>query len=941
MNGSADNRAGVAGVMPAGSTLGKYQILEQIGFGGEAVVYKAYDALLDRHVAIKQVSPNVACDERFVSRFCEVMRQLAKVDCDEIVTIHELIQDERGIFVVMEYVEGHTIETTLASQPGPVETKAVLQVIWRLAAGLSAIHRAGIIHRDIKPANIIVGEGLRVKVADFGVAAKAGSPASMRLGTTKYMAPELFGGQLVDARADIYSLGMVIYEMLLGRARFNEVFHDIVRDPHSEAIRWMKWHSSADQIAPPLDSLNPTIPPALSAIVAKMLAKDPEQRFPNVEALGREIKATFRFGGKPAPAMVGRRHRPAVINPTPGAAALLEDESGVPSPGSLEGLAPGDSGAGQAAPGPATATVPRKPLALMVKLGIAAGVLLVLLLGLLAWSIAKESQSRAGKRLAQQEYDQAELHLNAAGKASTRGEKQQSYKLAHQGFKHILEQWHQDRNLAQFTWRASIMRHIVEGYQGALGRDWNATDESVRKARAEITQVQRDWPALKEWAARADRQVGELEVYFQAQRVYVEAFGKAKAALEQGDVEGAQKLLADARASARAQEELDEVESARQDILLKQRQEEYWGHIKRADQFAADNKPNEAGAAYDQALAVLENSRSTLAANVYADLKRTAQAKRDWLAVRTRYVLAVEEAKRAEKGERLAAAKAWRAAAAVAEGLKKGLPADRVKELTALADPAVMRKRGDDVEYAYWLEQGRQHLAAGNSKSAEDALKKAKTLNDSAEVNAEIQKIQAQRDFATVMLNANRLFSERSFEAALAKYQSALKLHPTDQECKAKIQECMYLIALTEGDTARSNKEWAKALAAYQRAKAAKPAAIAEVTARIDQMKVEQGFETAMEQAEKFRAAQKWSEALAQCEAAKKLKPTSLEPDEKSKLIRYDEFMLKGNETLAAHDYVSAAAFFKQAKRYRSTPEVDALIEKAEALRKQQESGGS
>ena len=127
--GKAQNAATTPGALPVGSKLGKYEIVEQLGAGGQAIVYKGYDALLDRHVAIKQISPQLAAEDAFIERFREVARQLAKLDCEHIVTLHDLIEDPAGLFVVMEFVEGHSIETTLAQNPGPVEARAVLHVV--------------------------------------------------------------------------------------------------------------------------------------------------------------------------------------------------------------------------------------------------------------------------------------------------------------------------------------------------------------------------------------------------------------------------------------------------------------------------------------------------------------------------------------------------------------------------------------------------------------------------------------------------------------------------------------------------------------------------------------------------------------------------------------------------------------------------------------------
>ncbi|MHC4718318.1 MAG: serine/threonine-protein kinase, partial [Planctomycetota bacterium] len=336
--GSAHNGGGGDGALPIGSKLGKYELLERLGAGGESIVYRAHDPFLDRHVAIKQIAPHLAGDQTYSERFREIARRLARLRCEEVIVIHELIEDERGVFVVMEFVRGHTIASTLANQDEPVEPRAVLQILWRVAAGLAEVHKAGIVHRDIKPGNIIIGEGLRVKITDFGVAAPAGVPASVRWGTARYMAPDLMSGVQVDARADIYSLGMVVYEMLAGRKRFNETFADIVRDtsPQVERDRWMKWHLDAGKAAPPLHEINPAVPEALSRIVAKMLAKDPEDRFRNVEELGREIRANFSpRAHRPAPR--GERKQRLSI----GAAAAADAEAATMASGPTEALAAG------------------------------------------------------------------------------------------------------------------------------------------------------------------------------------------------------------------------------------------------------------------------------------------------------------------------------------------------------------------------------------------------------------------------------------------------------------------------------------------------------------------------------------------------------------------------------------------------------------------------
>ncbi|MFW6132648.1 MAG: protein kinase domain-containing protein, partial [Planctomycetota bacterium] len=269
--GKSNTQRDDVGLQP-GAKVGKYEVVERLGIGGQAIVYKCRDPLLDRYVAVKQVSSHLADDPELLRRFREEARTLAKLGAEQpaIVTIHELVEDERGLFIVMEYVEGHTLEATLRDNPGPVDPKATLRLLWRLAAALHSVHQAGIVHRDIKPANIIVTEGMHAKLMDFGVAASRAGQASVRMGTTKYMAPELFEGDTVDARADIYSLGFITYEMLLGREKFNEIFADVIRDPQSEVLRWMKWHGNRSVHAPPVHEVNPAVPRVLSDIVARM-----------------------------------------------------------------------------------------------------------------------------------------------------------------------------------------------------------------------------------------------------------------------------------------------------------------------------------------------------------------------------------------------------------------------------------------------------------------------------------------------------------------------------------------------------------------------------------------------------------------------------------------------------------------------------------------------
>ncbi len=387
--------------LKSGTKLGKYEIVGRLGLGGMALVYKGYDPLLDRFVAIKQISSHLAADPKFLDRFRKEAQILAKLGADQscVVQIYELIEDPRGLFIVMEYVEGQTLDVLIARQKGPMPVQLALEILWHVAAGLRAVHERGIIHRDIKPANIMVAVNHRCKITDFGVAAHTGGKTSMTLGTTKYMAPELFGGPEVDGRVDIYSLGCIAYEMLCGPDKFKQIFNEVVRDERSESLRWMKWHTNAELMAPMLHQVNPKAPEVLGKIVAKMMAKNPEQRFSSAEHLLGILKRHFTQQGKVLKAVARSRQQTAAP-----AAPPVEERRPEPIPQRQAAVAaPAPVAAGPAAEsaGPKTTRLPKRKMTRrqrFIALGVAAGVLIAVLIGLHLNSRWKQDavQARAG-----------------------------------------------------------------------------------------------------------------------------------------------------------------------------------------------------------------------------------------------------------------------------------------------------------------------------------------------------------------------------------------------------------------------------------------------------------------------------------------------------------------------------------------------------------------
>src|SRR6185436_4675249 len=229
-----------------GQTLSHYRIVEQLGGGGMGVVYKAEDTRLGRLVALKFVSHELSRDPEALSRFAREARTASALNHPNICTIHDIGAQHERSFIVMEYLEGTTLKDRLAA--GALSLTAALDVGTQVAAALDAAHTAGIIHRDIKPENIFVGPRDHVKVLDFGLAKRgpatpqadvttmAGTRQGVVMGTAAYMAPEQARGEAVDHRADLWSFGLVLYEMVKGTRPPQAVRLRIEASPELERI---------------------------------------------------------------------------------------------------------------------------------------------------------------------------------------------------------------------------------------------------------------------------------------------------------------------------------------------------------------------------------------------------------------------------------------------------------------------------------------------------------------------------------------------------------------------------------------------------------------------------------------------------------------------------------------------------------------------------------
>jgi len=269
-----------------GRTLGQYQILELVGRGGMAVVYRGYQSMLDRYVAVKLVRPHFATDQEFMVRFQREATAIAKLRHSNIVQVYDFGTQGDRYYMVLEFINGPTLKQVLHQARAEGQCLPLSQIdtiINDVAAALDYAHQIGIVHRDVKPANIMLMPNGQAVLTDFGMAKiLAGSDytaSGATLGTPDYMSPEQGMGQEVTARSDIYSLGVVLYEMLLGQRPFES------DSPMAVLLQHIQ-----DEVPEP-HTLDPQISPALEAVVLKSLHKDPKQRYTTAGELAQALHA--------------------------------------------------------------------------------------------------------------------------------------------------------------------------------------------------------------------------------------------------------------------------------------------------------------------------------------------------------------------------------------------------------------------------------------------------------------------------------------------------------------------------------------------------------------------------------------------------------------------------------------------------------------------------
>jgi serine/threonine-protein kinase len=266
------------------SQLGRYEVLGELGQGAMGIVYKAKDPLIDRVVAIKTINLSMAMEEKeeYEGRFYQEAKAAGRLSHPNIVTIYDVGKSGEVAYIAMEFLQGRELRDIM-NDAGLLPVDQVVDIVTQVAQGLAYAHEHEIVHRDVKPSNIMVVRDAHVKITDFGIARMASSAVrtqtGMVLGSPKYMSPEQVMGKAIDQRSDIFSLGVMLYEMLTGQAPFM-----------GENVNAIMYQTLNAVPAPP-NTLNPAVPEMLNFIVAKALAKGLDDRYQNAKDLANDLKA--------------------------------------------------------------------------------------------------------------------------------------------------------------------------------------------------------------------------------------------------------------------------------------------------------------------------------------------------------------------------------------------------------------------------------------------------------------------------------------------------------------------------------------------------------------------------------------------------------------------------------------------------------------------------
>lgn len=876
--------------LAVGDKLGAFEVIEHLGSGGMGIVWKGYDRLLDRTVAIKQVAAPGCVDESARQQLrTEAMHQ-KKVShlWEGIVDVIDLIDDTRGLFLVMSYVEGPSLDRVLlqASEEGAggMNPLVVLGMMRDVGKSLAVIHEAGIVHRDVKPGNILLATEGPAQLCDFGMATLDGDRGAADMGTAQYMAPELVSGGAVDGRADLYALGMVAYEALAGAENFERVFKAVLRDKRQRALRWMKWHSNDRAVAPPLIELDDSIPEVLSELVERLMAKDINQRLGSALDMLEAIRMHF---SKSAEAQAARARRlDGLVGATP--TGLHHDRN---------------------AP---TEALPKRRLLPWVLVG-----LLVIqglsFVGYLWWQdreVRLEGEATRSAALAQ---------MSEAVDAY----EDQRYSEAQEAFEHLALAWGAGKatgamgvagadpvlgvSAEAYGWisqasalideaRAALEAGDLEGALIIFGQA-NAWVE-----RAQVVELPTQAASLAELIARVSEDV-TMRLAIVEGALAIEEHLEAKA------FDDARRRFALMRGYA---SDLGGVvlESENQVLAeLGTRIEDQEAQYKRSEVLTNAQAMMDEGKLAEAQASLEEGAERWPTDAAIGDLL---------VVVRTR--LKVRDAMRDSDQ----AASAGQTANAVM-ALKYAFDLEPTEELESQ-----LRQ----LQSSLALESGRAMIDGANVEGAIGKLREAAALWENPEAEALLGQMEANRDRQSIERAGDTAVAGGRYEEAAKHYADALALAPDPQtQLKLNHARVRQHVVLADrhmrlGDLAMARGELQMAFQIDAQDKEAK--------AMLTRLEGRAGFESMLDEAEKLRAASQFGDAKRLLSKAIDLaKATGQDPapaETRREDVQYDHLVAQGRSAIEANNAKQALALLLAAQKLRDTDVVRTLIEEANAL---------
>ncbi|MEM1210783.1 MAG: protein kinase [Planctomycetota bacterium] len=872
-----------------GDRIDAFVIEARVGAGGFSQVYRAHDPLLNRHVAVKQVlMPDAADPEAAraaVMREADAQRKAAAADPDLLVQLIDVVDDPRGLMLIAEYVDGQSLETLLQANPAPMEPRQALGIIAASAKALHAIHSQQLLHRDLKPANILIPNQGGLKITDFGLAAAIAEQQSMNLGSVRYLAPELLRGEPGDPRSDLYSLGIVAYELLAGRAAFDDAFRSITRDQHNAAMRWMKWHTNPRARAQPLTRVNPDVPENIAQLVERLMEKEPAKRVGSatelLDAIRRQLSPQAQAPAEPTAHPSGVIDQPGPPTRTPAEAAVM-------------------AAAGQplvtATAAPDTAALPKRsrlPLILGVTLAVWA---------LAAVGFVVVTQQRAEQQIETQRAQAEDQLADAFADLEVR-----SFSAANAKFTALTEQFAEQ---PRFLARAQAGQALASAWVLYDNGQHLELDPKIEPLQDQIRDLGQGTGPATEQNGLLARSARELRGLNTPRAATAALLAQIDQAIDADELETALDEIAVLRDTRTA---LEDAESRSLIAMLDEREVRI--RLIKAQRTSASVLAEAArrfgdGSSPDNAIRYLE-------AQIRNAGQRNTDAERARL---TEYEQARNVARAMQSAQRKdAAARRGDTRAGYEDAIRTWRQAKRVTE------DDTIDARIADLESLKFLAIGRAAVEANQIPEAREAFGKSLEAKPNTAARAALDRLDAQAKRVALLADADRLLEEEKFEDAIAKYREAGDAEP-------QIANAVNRRTIKQGYAAVDRGDFAAALELLRTASANAPDN-RELPQKIGELEARIEFESLITQARRSLAAKRFGDAKARVREAGNVLGATASPELVALMDRinteaeYGNWFAEGQRAQAQGRNQDALAAYLVAWDQLPTPEVRTLIE--------------